>query len=75
MFAQFSPTALTNIGFRQFYVFFAFNLIAMVCYVFFFPETKGKKLEQMDLLFGDSNVPSAMEEKLGPQETMVEHAE
>ncbi|KAB5550750.1 general substrate transporter, partial [Coniochaeta sp. 2T2.1] len=35
VFAQFSPQALTAIGFRYFYVFFVFNLIAALCYFFF----------------------------------------
>ncbi|KAJ5664653.1 hypothetical protein N7462_011466 [Penicillium macrosclerotiorum] len=72
VFAQFSPTALTNIGFRYFYVFFVFNLIAMISYIFFFPETKGKTLEQMDMLFGDHNEPTTGEKT---QEVVVEHAE
>ncbi|KAJ5986719.1 hypothetical protein N7451_011084 [Penicillium sp. IBT 35674x] len=72
IFAQFSPTALTNIGFRYFYVFFVFNIIAMICYILFFPETKGKTLEQMDVLFGDANVAPSSIEKVGAE---VEHAE
>lgn len=72
VFAQFSPTALSTIGFRYFYVFFVFNIVAMICYMLFFPETKGKTLEQMDVLFGDSNVPVSTNEKLGAE---VEHAE
>ncbi|KAJ5407920.1 hypothetical protein N7509_001803 [Penicillium cosmopolitanum] len=72
VFAQFSPSALTNIGFRYFYVFFVFNIIAMLCYSFFYPETKGKTLEQMDLLFGDSNDVPAEDEKMG-QQGVVEH--
>ncbi|KAJ5806044.1 uncharacterized protein N7503_003646 [Penicillium pulvis] len=72
IFAQFSPTALSNIGFRYFYVFFVFNIIAMICYILFFPETKGKTLEQMDLLFGDANVVPSSIEKVGAE---VEHAE
>lgn len=43
IFAQFSPQALTSIGFRYFYVFFVFNLIALLCYIFFYPETKVRK--------------------------------
>ncbi|PYH28363.1 general substrate transporter [Aspergillus neoniger CBS 115656] len=75
VFAQFSPTALSNIGFRYFYVFFVFNLIAMVCYIFFFPETRGKTLEQMDELFGDVMVfPGDVKGKEEPQVTMIEDA-
>lgn len=44
IFAQFSPQALTAIGFRYFYVFFVFNVIAMLCYIFFYPETKVRTL-------------------------------
>ncbi|CAG7983217.1 unnamed protein product [Penicillium salamii] len=62
VFAQFSPNALSSIGFRYFYVFFAFNVVAMLCYIFFFPETRGKTLEQMDILFGDAT-PLAVNEK------------
>jgi hypothetical protein len=62
VFAQFSPTALSAIGFRYFYVFFVFNLIALLCYWFFYPETKGRTLEQMDELFGDQLVPHALQD-------------
>ena len=37
IFAQFTPQALDSIGFRYFYVFFVFNIIAMLCYIFFYP--------------------------------------
>ncbi|KAL2830661.1 sugar transporter [Aspergillus pseudoustus] len=53
VFAQCAPIALENLGFGFFYFFFAWNLIAAVCYMVFFPETKGQTLEQMDRLFGD----------------------
>ena len=62
IFAQFSPQALTSIEFKYFYVFFVFNVIAFVCYWFFYPETKGRSLEQMDELFGDKLVPHALKE-------------
>ncbi|KAH7359689.1 general substrate transporter [Pyrenochaeta sp. MPI-SDFR-AT-0127] len=60
IFAQFSPQALSSIEFKYFYVFFVFNVIAFICYWFFFPETKGRTLEQMDELFGDQLVPHAL---------------
>ncbi|RAR01951.1 general substrate transporter [Stemphylium lycopersici] len=62
IFAQFSPQALSTIEFKYFYVFFCFNIIAFLCYWFFYPETKGKTLEQMDELFGDQLVPHALQD-------------
>ncbi|KAH8429816.1 sugar porter family MFS transporter [Aspergillus melleus] len=59
VFAQFSPQALDDIGFKYFYVFFVFNFIALLCYIFFFPETKGKTLEEMDMVFMDASVAVA----------------
>ncbi|CAI7590052.1 unnamed protein product [Penicillium discolor] len=70
--AQVSPNALSSIGFSYFYVFFVFNLIAMLCYIFFFPETQGKTLEQMDSLFGDETFVSAENEKKEIEAVMVE---
>lgn len=51
IFAQFSPQALSAVKFKYFYVFFCFNVIAFLCYWFFYPETKGRTLEQMGELF------------------------
>jgi MFS family permease len=70
IFAQFTPQALSSIEFQYFYVFFAFNVIAFLCYWFFFPETKGKTLEQMDELFGDQLVPHAMEDPVAAAAAM-----
>lgn len=70
--AQVSPNALSSIGFSYFYVFFVFNLIAMLCYIFFFPETQGKTLEQMDSLFGDETFMGAENETKGVEAVMVE---
>jgi hypothetical protein len=56
IFAQVSPTALAEVGFRYFCAFFVFNMCAVLCYHFFYPETRGKTLEQMDVLFGDQLV-------------------
>lgn len=69
--AQISPIALTNIGFRYFYVFFAFNIIAVICYITVYPETKGKTLEQMDQLFGDQIVPHALQEPEAAADVMA----
>lgn len=60
--AQISPIAFADVGYRYFYAYFVFNLVAAACYFFFFPETKGKTLEQMDELFGDQIIPHALED-------------
>ncbi|KAI8940654.1 hypothetical protein NX059_001924 [Plenodomus lindquistii] len=62
IFAQFEPQTLSSIQFKYFYVFFVFNIIAFLSYWFFFPETKGRTLEQMDELFGDQLVPHALQD-------------
>ncbi|KXH33494.1 hypothetical protein CSIM01_10550 [Colletotrichum simmondsii] len=61
---SFSPQALTAVGFKFFYVFFVFNVVAALCYYFFYPETSGRTLEQMDELFGDY-VPMSEQSALG----------
>jgi hypothetical protein len=63
---------LSGIGFRYFYVFFVFNVIAMLSYIFFFPETQGKTLEQMDSLFGDEAPLGVEDEKKTTDVVMVE---
>ncbi|KAF2823255.1 general substrate transporter [Ophiobolus disseminans] len=70
IFAQFSPQALSAIEFKYFYVFFVFNVIAFLCYWFFYPETKGRSLEQMDEVFGDQLVPHAMKDPAAAEAAM-----
>lgn len=70
IFAQISPTALDSVGFRYFYLFFCFNVIALLSYWFFYPETKGYTLEQLDVLFGDQIVPHALADPEGAAAVM-----
>jgi len=72
LFAQTAPIALSNMGFKFFYFFFAFNIVAAACYFLLFPETKGKTLEQIDELFGDQLVPHALEDPEGAAAAMDE---
>jgi hypothetical protein len=72
LFAQTAPIALEQMGFKFFYFFFGFNIMATVCYVMFYPETKGRTLEQMDELFGDQLVPHALVDPEGAEADMSE---
>lgn len=61
-FAHITPVALTAIGFKFFYAFFVLGVVATVCCAMFYPETKGRTLEQMDGLLRDQLVPHALED-------------
>lgn len=51
---QVSPVALGKIGWRFYFVFVAFNLVVTIPVIFFFfKETNGLSLEEIDTLFGD----------------------
>ncbi|EXJ93218.1 hypothetical protein A1O3_01775 [Capronia epimyces CBS 606.96] len=52
--AQVTPVALENVGWRYYALFIATNFAAAFIYFFFLPETKGKSLEEIAELFGDT---------------------
>ncbi|MCJ1384734.1 hypothetical protein MMC17_007852 [Xylographa soralifera] len=49
--AQFWPIAMQTIQSRTYFIFMATNIAAIVLILAFFPETKGKTLEELDDLF------------------------
>lgn len=51
IFVQCSPIALSNMGYRYFYLFMAFSWTAAGLVHLFFPDTLGRTLEQQDELF------------------------
>lgn len=56
-----TPDMIESIGYGTYLFFAAFALIAFVFTWFIIPETKGKSLEEMDAVFGDT---TAHEEKM-----------
>ena len=43
---------ITNLGYKIFIMFATVNIGAMATFSLLIPETKGKSLEEMDILFG-----------------------
>lgn len=54
--AQASPTALANVGWRYYIFFIVMNVVTAAGVWLFVPETKGKSLEEINEVFGDSFV-------------------
>lgn len=50
------PPAVKTLGWKYFFVYVATNASNAVVSYFLFPETKHKTLEEIGLLFGDTNV-------------------
>ncbi|GLB45035.1 putative major facilitator superfamily, sugar transporter (TC 2.A.1.1) family protein [Lyophyllum shimeji] len=46
------PPMIKHIGFGTYILFASFNVLSIIFVYFFVPETKGKTLEEMDLVFG-----------------------
>lgn len=54
--AQITPYGFSSLSWKYFFVYTATNLSnCVICYLLF-PETKNKTLEEIGLLFGDTNV-------------------
>jgi Sugar (and other) transporter len=65
---QVSPIGLANSSWRYYILFVVMNFLSAILNFLFFPETKGKTLEQMDELFGDQQVEHALEKgEQGPE--------
>ncbi|KAI8622922.1 sugar porter family MFS transporter [Xylariaceae sp. FL1651] len=59
--AQASPVALQNIGWRYYFFFIVLNIAIAICVYLFLPETKGKTLEEISEIFGDTFVTVHMD--------------
>ncbi|KAJ5577563.1 uncharacterized protein N7459_006527 [Penicillium hispanicum] len=73
---QVSPIALGKLQWRFYFVFVAWNLcISLPVIYFFFPETKLKTLEEIDLLFEEQprlNIAEREDAGIGPFESEKE---
>ncbi|ORZ02202.1 general substrate transporter [Syncephalastrum racemosum] len=78
---QLTPLALERIHWSTYVVYLVFNVFVLVVVYFCFPETLGKSLEEVDLLFAGPDLssdpavhhPKTAAEALSKLETMEEH--
>ncbi|KAM0554887.1 hypothetical protein ACHAPJ_006622 [Fusarium lateritium] len=50
-----TPVAFTNIGWRTYIIFAILNATAIPVIYIFYPETRGRSLEEVDLIFSESS--------------------
>ncbi|KAK2052559.1 general substrate transporter [Colletotrichum caudatum] len=68
---QCSSIALAAVGWKYYILFILTNALCAVVFAIFYPETRGKSLEEIDGIFGDVKVVHGnadVEEKAGVQE-------
>lgn len=79
IFNQISPIAFAEVEYKYYALFICTNLVGAVTVFFFFPETKGKSLEEIGRIFGDEVVVGDLDEvreKIEAAEgEMAEHIE
>jgi len=61
--SQVSPIGMARLQYKFYILFVVTNIVNGLVVFFFFPETKGKSLEEMDAVFGDQVIPHALETK------------
>jgi len=67
-----SPIGMTNVGWKFYLLFVCLNAVDFVIIAHFFPETKGKSLEEMAVLFGDEvDARQVLEEHIDRKEDQL----
>ncbi|THH13949.1 hypothetical protein EW146_g6328 [Bondarzewia mesenterica] len=67
-----TPTIHTNLGYKMFLMFAALNIGAMATFSLLIPETKGRSLEEMDIIFGSISAEKRRAD-IEKQEHELEH--
>jgi hypothetical protein len=65
---QVTPPAINNLGWRTYIIFAVLNALWVPIIYFFFPETKGLELEDVDQIFSGEVSPVDPLEKAGDEE-------
>jgi hypothetical protein len=61
MVVQVTPVGISNIGWRYYIIYAIFNACFVPIMYFFYPETKGLELEDVDRLFAHGNAKQMLE--------------
>ncbi|KAG8872262.1 hypothetical protein FRB97_007820 [Tulasnella sp. 331] len=67
-----TPFMETGLGYKLFITFATINILGMATFAYLIPETKGKSLEEMDILFGSISVADRMRD-IQKAEQMVDN--
>ncbi|KAN0093053.1 General substrate transporter [Tylopilus felleus] len=73
--AEVSPIGMANVGWKFYLLFICLNAVDFIVIALFFPETKGKSLEEMAVIFGDEvDVKQVLQEHAHEKEDGVAKA-
>lgn len=50
-----TPPAFANLGYQTYIIFAIFNAAIIPCVYFYFPEPKGRSLEELDVIFASAH--------------------
>jgi len=73
--SQITPLGLQTLGWKLYIFFACTNVVNALTVIFFFPETKGRTLEEMDAVFGDRVPRHELHERIGHHSHHVDEKE